>query len=31
LNYKTFTEPTADNVEDFVKITEKIIYDIWLK
>jgi uncharacterized protein YlzI (FlbEa/FlbD family) len=28
LNYKTFTEPTADNVEDFVKITEKIIYDI---
>lgn len=26
--YQTFTEPTASSVEDFVKITEKIIYDI---
>ena len=28
INYKTFTEPIADSVEDFCKITEKIIYDI---
>lgn len=28
INYKTFTEPTASSVEDFVKISEKLIYDI---
>lgn len=28
INYKTFVEPTASSVEDFVKISEKIIYDI---
>jgi hypothetical protein len=28
LNYKTFTEPTADSAENLCKITEKIIYDI---